>query len=248
MPGLLYFLPGRQHAELKDVAELGLAHAFERQLTPRQVTGTGPDGGPGVICADDTRAPGFGFHGDRQEWLKIPGNPAGAWVGRYTDQPVLPADLERDETLPGLLVKLADDQEWLVPIARGWAEQDDKVCWYEALPTRTSLDEEGNWTQGEVVARLGPLWRAACRWWDYSFAAGDDQGEKGEGETETLQLDFAGRNDAAVEVLAANYRLDRAEVALLGLFDRDTPAGILDAAIDMPGFKELSKKKQPADG
>ena len=244
MAGLLYYLPGRDHAALGEAAELGLVHAFERELTPRQVTGAGPDGDRGVICADSTRVPGFGFHADRQEWLKIPGNPANAWVGRYTDKPTLPADLERDETLPGHLVKLADGREWLVPIARGWTEQDDKVCWYEALPTRTSLDEDGNWTQGEVVARLGPLWDAACRWWDSSFAA--DGEEEAADRTADLRLDFAGRNDAAVTVLAANYRLDRAEVALLGLFDRDTPGRILDAAIDLPSFELLSKKKQPA--
>ena len=114
MAGLLYYIPGRKHAELADAAELGLQYAFENGLTPLGVQNNGPDGGAGVVIYDSTRVPKPGYYADKQKWLAIPGNPAGAWLGCY-DEPLSPKpeDVAREEQLGGHRVRLADGQEWL---------------------------------------------------------------------------------------------------------------------------------------
>lgn len=251
MPGLLYFVPGQSHAELADAAELGLGHAFETNLTPREINGTGPDGGQGVVLADATRVPDIGYYRDRQEWRVIPGNPAAAWVGRFTDQPVRPEDLARLEMLPGHAVCMGDRQDWQAPIARAWVVGEDGVDgWYESLPHRTGLDEENHWIRGQVAERYRRVWEIAVAFWDEFWQAAGTA-EPVEGGATRIEFDFQGLADAAVVVLAANYRLARAEVGLLGLFEESTPAEVLQAAIDWPTYvKEEIKKKQtcPAAG
>lgn len=247
MPGLLYYVPNRQTAQLADLAELGLAYAFETVCSPRGVANSAPDGGAGVILADSARVPDIGHYRDRQEWAKIPGNPAGAWVGRYNDSPVEPKDLQRNEMLPGHEVRLADGSDWLVPVARAWGDFDGQIGWSEILPQRTTLDDDGAWTTGAVVDRYAGIWETACQYWDHFF---DTASREGSGETASIAFDFPGERDAALQILAANYRLDRAEVALLGLFESGTPDQILMATIDWPGFEKLAesrkKKESPA--
>lgn len=250
MPGLLYYIPGRSHASLADAAELGLEYAFEQDLSPRRVTGSGPDGGQGLIVADAARVPDIGYYPDRQEWIKIPGSPVGAWVGRYTDLEVQPEDLARLELLPGHPVRMGDRQEWQVPTARAWSAGGESPSWYEALPHRAGLDEEGKWVMGQVAERYRQLWETAADYWDkFWSAAGTAEPVDVAGQEEgcRISFDFEGMADAAVVVLAANYRLDRAEVALLGLLEQQTPEEILNAAIDWPTFvEEVVKKKQPS--
>jgi len=243
MAGLLYYVPNRKHATLADLGELGLAYAFEGDCTPRGTRG--PDGADGVILADCRRVESIGHYADRQQWQQIPGNPAGAWVGRYTDQPTLPEDLQRLESLPGHMVRLADGREWLVPVARGWAEQGGEAVWYVALPQTMKLDENGTtWVQGDVLDRYGPLWQLACRWWDFRF------GSAAEDDCEGAQrgMDFAACADAAVAALAVNYRLSAIEVSLLGLLADGIPPQILMAVVDWPTMENFleRKKKQEA--
>ena len=249
MPGLLYYLPDREGLTLADTAEVGLAHAFEADCTARRVMANGPDGGAGVVVVDQGRQRQPGHYSDRQKWLKIPGNPADAWVGRYTDQPVLPEDVARHEQLSGHQMRLADGQDWLVPVARGCGEtRDGQPVLYQAVPARMALDEEGNWIDGELIDRYKPLWSIATEWWDRFMAIGKAAAEEGSEPEETF--DFDRRANAAVDVLAVNYRLARAEVALLGLFDGDTPRSVLDATVDMPTIQEWIKKNRgsAADG
>lgn len=238
MSGLLYYLPQRSHVELAQAAELGLGHAFERDLSPRGVSANGPDGGAGVVICDATRVAKLGHYADCQEWMKIPQSPADAWVGRFINEPVKPEDLARDEQLGGHPVTLADGQQWLVPVARGLAETDDgQRTWYQAVPTRMRLDEQsGDWTEGEIVERYRPLWSIATAWWDRFYASAEEDFEE--------SFDFARRADAAAEVLAVNYRLGRAEVSLLGLFDAQAPVAVLHATVDMPTMEEWLKKNR----
>jgi len=241
MAGLLYYIPERAHAELGDAAELGLQYAFERDLSPRSVRANGPDGGQGVVIVDSTRVPKAGHYPEEQTWLKIPGNPVGAWVGRYNDEPVRPEDVARDEQLPGHLVQLLDGQEWLAPVGRGLAETDSgEWLYYDAVPRRMALDPEGNWSDGEIVERYRPLWAIVTEWWDRTGALGKDDFEE--------TFDIPRLADVAAEVLAVNYRLNRAEVWLLGLFDRlaRLPEAVLDITIDMPTIKEQIRKKKVA--
>lgn len=245
MPGLLYYIPDRSHAKLADLAELGLQYAFEQDLSPRRVTGAGPDGGQGVVIADGSRVPDIGYYRDRQDWMEIPGSPVAGWVGRYADQPVRPEDLARLEMLPGHPVRLGDRQEWQAPIARAWWRDEEGLRWYEALPHRTGLDDQNRWNRAEVAVRYRRLWEIAVAYWDEFWRAAGSA-EPVEGGCR-IEFDFQGLADSALVVLAANYRLDRAEVAFLGLYEESTPQDILNATIDWPTYvEEEVKKKQPS--
>lgn len=244
MPGLLYYLPERDRAiKLEELRTAGLGYAFERAPTCCGVQG-GPDGSPGVVVADPQSVPEsqIGHYPDRQTWRKMPASPN--WVAYYTADRPASADLQRDQVLPGHWIRLADGQEWLAPIARGAGEEDDRLVWYQNLPEATSIDGEGNWTRTGVLPRYERLWEIATRWWDARSGAtiSDDAQQQNIRAT----FDFDGLNDAALAALAANYRVGKAEVALLGLFDDHCTAQILDALIDWPTIETWLKKKLPS--
>ena len=235
----LYFIPGAgAGVGLTDFERAGIGSAWPAERTKRE-TLQGPIGqGQGVVVADSRLGESrVGVFPDRQTWHKVPGSTA--WCGYYSEDPPTPDDLLRADPLPGHRVTLADGRPWLVPVARGVAEDG----WYHTLPRLSTLDESGDWTPGDVVPRYRELWETACKWWD---AINEAQVEP-TAEGARLTLDFAGIHDAAVVALAANYRVGRTEAAVLGLFDDRCVRDVLDALIDGPTLIEFAKKKIEAD-
>lgn len=252
MSGLLYYLPECTRAiKVADLGKIGLGYAFDSRLVPREVQ-RGPGGDRGVVVADPDRLPEhlLGFWPEKQTWLKIPGLPDGkeAWVGRHNDQPVRPPDLVRESVLPGHFVTLADGNDWLVPIARGINADGDEPFGYPNLPQTVGVDDAGAWTQGGVVPKYRRLWEIATAWWDAFAAAGPGPDDVDDVVVDdkrkvTIEFDFPGVNDAALYALATNYRVGKAEVALLGLFDDRSTVEVLEALIDWPTVQAWIKKK-----
>lgn len=238
MSCFLYFLHAGGGVGLADFEAAGIGYAWPDQRTKRE-TLKGPGGTAQGVVVADARLPAdrVGFWPDRQTWSKVPGSTA--WCGYYTDEPPTPEELLRAEPLPGHRVELADGRPWLVPVARGVAEDG----WYHTLPRQSVLDESGQWTRGDVVAKYGRLWETACQWWDALNAATVESA----GDAARLVFDFAGIHDAAVVALSANYRLGRIEAALLGIFDDRCVRRVLDALVDWPTLEEFAKKKIEAD-
>lgn len=248
MPGLLYFLADRDRTITPDdLRRIGLGHAFDRRVAGNNATGA-LGGRNGVVLADPTRVEShrIGYYPDRQQWFQMPMPDVNAWVGRYTDAPVKPEDLARAEQLDGHWVTLGDEQRWLAPVARAQTEHDGELRWHNALPAATTIDAEGHWVEAGVLPRYAPLWPIATAFWDQWMGAKEDGG--GPADTATVSFDFAGANDAALAALAANYRLGKAEVALLGLFNDQTVLGILLALVDGPTVQEWLKKKTEQGG
>jgi len=244
MSGFVYFLPDRNGRPADaDLVAAGLAH-----LVPagpcRQVT-AGPGGAAGVVfAAAATDSRGVGFWPDRQTWRKVPGGPAWCGMFHHPELPPAPADLARPDALPGHTVRLADGRAWVVPLARALAEEDETLTAYQALPQTTTVDEDGRWQPGGLLPRFETLWAAALGWWGAKTAADVDTAPAGEGARATL--DFDGLHDAALLALATNYRLGKAEVALLGLFSQPAVVDVLDALVDWPVLVRWLKKKQTA--
>jgi hypothetical protein len=237
MIGFLYYVPTtKQTLNLSDMQAAGLGYAFDRDCVPRAVS-NGPDGAGGVVCG--TTSKGLGYFSDRQKWRKIPGS--SAWVGMAKDDPPGPDELSREEQLGGHWVTLGDGNRWLCPVARGVAETDDSAGWYVALPSVLALSDSGEWVSGEVELRYRHLWELATAFWDAFSGANVEKGG--------ISFDFQGLPDAAVTCLAANYRIGRAEAALLSLFDdkQAKAAAILQALIDWPSWDEILKKKAVAE-
>jgi hypothetical protein len=245
MAGLLYYFPGKTRPEVlpdKLRGALGLAHAFPEGATPRECT-RGPDGGQGIVVADGRHVSEqqLGHYPELQRWAALPAHPARAWLGVVLADPPRPADLARAQQLPGHLVELADGQRWLCPVARKSIlpqaiGPDDQLHYANAVPHVSGLDASGAWTATGVVPRYAQLWPLAEAWFDVWLAAEVD-------EQATATFDFAGLHDAAVACLAANYRVSKAEIAVLGLLTEAHAVEVLHALIDWPTIEAFLKKK-----
>lgn len=242
MAGLLYYLPGATEDDVAGhMAKAGLTYAYNGRMSARGAR-NGPEGTPaGLVVADNKAVEDvhIGHFPNKQTWRKVPGGTA--WVGYYPDDPPKPADLVRKRVLRGRLVTLGDGQDWVAPIARGFIEEDDTLRWYQALPETTTVDDDGNWIVGGVLPKYAKLWDLALRWLD-ATCSGERQDDG------KVHFDFAGLNDAALVALGTNYRLGKAEVALLGLFNGSCAIDIMGALIDTPTLEDFaSKKKQSTD-
>jgi len=245
MPGFLYYIPGLQAGlSLEAARAAGLAYALDGPIGSVGVRG-GPDGGDGVLVAlaKSAAAEELSYHPDRQTWRKIPA--CDAWVGLSTTHYPLSTDLARGKQLAGHEVVLGDDRPWLVPVARGWVEQDGDLRWYHNLPQRSVLADDGRWSEGDVLPRYAPLWELAMRFEDARRAA-VTLIDAPAGGAVRVQFDFDGLHQAAVRCLQENYRIGPAEAALLGLLTADISREILEALIDLPTRLDWFKKKQSA--
>ena len=241
MSSVLYFVPNRTAITLDDARGLGLGYAFEQKPDARKVIGAGPDGQPGVVFADESRVERLGYHKDDQTWMKIPGSDA--WAGYETKSPPGPEGLARTKMLAGHFVKLADGNQWLVPIARSIEPGADSLVYHCPLPRTIGLADDGSWSHDEVRPVYAELWSIAERWWDSVTQAGIGEVD---GSTDTVEVafDFDGVVDAALLALSTNYRVGRTEAAMLALFDDRNVGDVLNAVIDWVVVLDWLKKKQ----
>ena len=238
MAGFLYYLPGPvDGVTLDDARKAGLGYAFDSDgCTAAGVHANGLDEGrQGVIVADPKRVESIGLYPDQQTWRKIPGREV--WAGFYTDDRPTPADLARKEQLNGHMVTLLDGNEWLCPVARGAAEEDGALVWFHTLPQRATLTDAGVIEPGDVVPKYAATWTLAEKWFDVRMGA------FGESDGKTIEFQYDGVIESAIEALAINYVVGVPEcVGLLGLLTEQLAVEILDVLIDMPTRYELLKK------
>lgn len=233
---LVYFVSGRHRLSREEAHDLGLRYAFPGpEFVCAEYTAPGPGGEHGCVLGVATE--GLGYYPDRQTWLALPQRP-GVFVGMWRDQRPTPAELSSARPLRGSWLTLRDGQSWLIPVAREWT---GGTSYARTLPGTLILGPEGHWTSGGVDPQHARLWEIAESFWACLFGT--------QLVNHTLTFDFPGANDAAVEVLAANYRIGRAEVALLGLLDDqlDLTRQILECLVDLPTFLAWQKKSLPPE-
>ncbi len=239
MAGFLYYIPGQTRGIVLDAVRLrGLGYAFDGSgMSPCQVHGGGPDGGQGVVVADPAKVEKVGCYLAEQTWARD--SVLDVWVGVYNDAKLGPADLERSESLGGHWVTLCDGQKWHIPVARGIREEDGDIVYYHAVPRVSTRNDDGKWMPGDVVARYRGLWDLACRWYDLRMGAL----EAADGESDTIEFEFDGLHESAIQVLAENYTIGATEADILGLLSEQHAVAILDALVDIPTQMMLLKKK-----
>jgi hypothetical protein len=246
MAALLYFLPGVHQGEIaleagrlnqRLIAERGLGHVFadcegvQADCTLSALAGRGPGGQSGVILSalpgtGDAPPRRLGYYPNEQTWHEFAGGKY--WIGLDTADRPRPQDLARRQQFPGHWVRLADGQDWLVPIIRKHGGGTNLPC---------ALGWNGT---GKFEMKIKAAYRKA---WDDSAETArlywDPQSDG------TIDLEVALLR--ALDALALNYRVGRAEQSVLELIDTPNWQQVLGATIDWPtirrAYEDLKKKE-----
>lgn len=224
MAPLLYYRAGTSGISKLDLADLGLLYAEPEKLSDRGVA-RGPDGRSGCVfwCG-----PRMSFTPDikwtyyapaEQTWTRISES---VWAGIWTVNPPKPADLERRDMIRGHLVRLGDDNDWLIPVAR-------RITAEPALPRAMTWDGD-TWQVGDVLPRYRELWDFAVKIHD--CIVGTEDGAP------TLEDEC----NMAAKTIGYNYRVGMGEISLLGLLTTQNEGEVLKALIDWPTFESIKKK------
>lgn len=217
-----------------------LAYAFDgKQPAVRDIIGAGPGGNPGKLFGagrwlhDGT---GLGYFPDRQTWVGPTTD--GVWIGFANDAPPTPEELARETQLRGHLVRLADGNNWLVPVARAFTDG----RWTSSLPRKLAYDTATQtWTYDKPEMRFQPLWDIASKWMDY-ISQGGEKDDEGNVET-VVDVSVAEAAQLCSDVLSFNYCVGPLECSQLGLFNDSTVVELLNAVVDMPTLNAWLKKK-----
>lgn len=224
MAGFLVFLPGLSSPgavpeRLRTVGLVGLSADTPLFANIQH----GPTGQPGGLCWwDDPRRPdttpttNVALH----DWqaAKPDGEfPAGRfWLGREKGRPVRPSDLQRPVVHAGHAVRLADGQEWTIPVAR-------------QLPQLLGLNDAGDFAR-RPRPEYAEFWRDAERALsEWCFGEG---------------IPYAAGWEFCCKALGLNYRVDRAICDWLGLFDSPSMVETVYATVEWHSLVATLKKKE----
>jgi hypothetical protein len=220
---LQIYIPGIRGASLEPLRQLGLSDLLDAQTTCMtiDVHRDGPDGGAGVCfhwespVADAPGSPAPpGVHLEDQIWQPCKPNVAAGrqaaafWLGRPKGDFVSPATLSRPRQLPSTAVRLADGNDWLVPIA-------------VKLPHKITLDADGEPIR-KVASRYEQFYQRAEKY--FALLRGHRRGEERE---------LAGAYHFAVEALAFNYRFNRDVADFLDLFTEENLLWTMGATFEV---------------
>lgn len=237
---LLYFIQQQGLVTRTDVSRWGLDYAFPTGVVAAPFDASGPGGSQGCVCGSTDER--LGYAPDRQTWKRIPSpllnNSPPVWVGHWNDLLPGPQELRvatRGFT-PGRALRLCDDREWVIPLARAW-DQEQEIG-FRSLPAALELNEAGEWSSGEVFPHHRRLWELACDYWDAMTG-------KSAGADSAVRFAYHQLQSSAVEVLGSNYRVRATEVALLKLFDDRAQVAqqIMEALVDLPTVRDWLQKK-----
>jgi hypothetical protein len=203
----------------------------------------GPDGASGMVFywSPPPRPPGY--RPEQQVWTACKARKdlhAGrVWLGRSGGQksevgdqksdlrpPISdldPASIARRTQLPGIPVRLADGQEWLVPTAL-------------RLPKRWTLGDDGE-GKPAVQDRYRAFY-SRCETmfnWFRNYSPGEHD------------VTIPGGFSLAVEALSLNYRLNADLIDWLGLFTDAALVAVLGATFEWETLKEIEHQKKTAD-
>lgn len=222
MAGYLLYFPKMQANASGYMHQVGLGSLLVDGSPMFADVHRGPDGGSGVVAWwDDPRrpdcTPSTGYVPTSQDWEQCkPGKSyeSGAfWLGKERSRPPTPKDLMRPKVHQGMLVTLADGNEWLIAVAK-------------YMPTVFALDD-----RGEQVALPKPAYR---EFFDRAMYAVEHWLIPGSAE-----LPYLEGTQLAVMALEQNYRLNWEIAHWLGLFGRDE---IFDAIWAACGIGVREKK------
>lgn len=225
---MLYFIPGTQSPDKSSIERIGLSYAFEdnRPLEIGQVRPNhGPDGQSGFVVSCCAHAV---YNPSTQRWFK---HPNGFHFGWDNNARPSPKDLIRQDAIDGKLVRLIDDQDWLIPIARTFVVEDAKIKYRECF-ARTLDYVDGRWVAGNVAPHHELFFTIGQVIFDAWL------------ESASGRFVLPDAADLCCKTICLNYRLSAVEVGALGLLVNDPQYvwKILRVVIDEEGLIQLQKK------
>lgn len=229
----LYYLPGVKKEQItldfiskrpEAVPFFDLVHSprlFSMHMQTFYVENRGPDGGSGAIVAAqpvvDVPTQKTGYYPEVQEWRKV----GDRYIGYQKDMVPGPESLRRHNLIEGYDVELSDKHIWHVPLIRPYDTTiKDFAC---GLPVVFGVDENGD-RQIEVVKKYESVWRTTAAMLGYYYNKDESS--------------LNSRFDAAVEILAVNYRIGMVEAGILQLFDTQTIEETVKASLDWEFCKQ----------
>jgi len=228
MAGFLYFKPNHlTPLAPADIKAWGLGYAFTGPLAHCVCQRNTPNGQPGTVFADAHRMGELAIAMDmaQQDWRPMPGGDL--YVGYWRNHKPTPEDLERPTQITGYKVKLADDQQWQIPLVRRFDVSQRTTV--SNLPCYMELDEQGKWQRGQVLDVHAHLWNVTEPIADALI------GEYVHGRPPVV--DDEKIMAAIVSLLMANYVVSAAELSLMHAFtsEANTHAAVMSAC-DWPTF------------
>lgn len=237
LPGLPHEI-GDRHQRLRDV---GLGFLLEPDDNVRSVDFTetnlrdlGPDDGNGVLVSFSNRdypeaMPRKLLKASEHDWTPAKPDPDKGlaakrfWLGKPKGQRVQPEHITRPKLYHSEAVKLADGQEWLMPIAR-------------QLPHAFRLDDEGRLAR-QVRPEMVDYFDASQRFYDMFVNLDADK---------TMDTVFEGGWSFASRGLGMNYLVNRDILDWLSLVDDTCFFWLIGASFEMGRMREIEAQKKTA--
>lgn len=204
----------------------------------------GPGDQRGNVIAKAGLGDRIGYFKEKQVWRPIPHTEKRIWVGMYEDSPPREEQLRRPLQLTYDELEL-QGQRWRIPIARSFVEVDDnQIAPVNRLSSYFAVNEDGEWTFGDVEEQFEPLWSVGFRYWDHLHGVLVNETTSDEEQKVDVEpIDDFDLAEMAAVALQANYRLGPVECSMLKLLSVHSVSQILNIVIDLKVWETLAKKK-----
>jgi hypothetical protein len=223
---------GRPRWNRKVLEDYGVAETLgtvdSQQVSTFELATDGPGGKTGAILTPviaGTPSKRADYQPKFQTWQCVRADPE-LWIGLDNEERPGPKDLAKRDMVPGHKVRLADGNEYEVPVIRAPSRG-------TLLPQDMSYDENGEFQMG-IKAPYGELWEKSAEAWDLIIGGKDT-------------MPFSEILDLCLGFLGVNYRYGRYEHAVLKLVDTSlsTWHELFCAAVDIPFvLEELEAQKK----
>lgn len=183
-----------------------------------------------------------GYDAAKQTWTHLDPDKR-CWIGWLTDDPPLPADLERNEVVDGYQVKDAHEHHWLVPTLVSVDNPRGR------LPAAVGWDTNREPVIG-VAAKYRELWQRAKLIWDLCEVSAESTG--------VFALKLSEADDLRCyrflcDCLQINYRVNNQVLAVIDQIRPDwltgnSASGMLHATVDMFLYRRWLEAQKKTEG
>lgn len=206
-------------------AKTGLGDTLRDITKVSAVTSTIGPGGCRCLLFGDVKAAAMRFKPDEQEWMQSFNK--NYWVGFYLEDPPTALDLAKKTQLSGHLVTLGNKGQWLIPVARKFAEG-------AIMPLTLGIGSNGEIITKTLSEYIGFSGRAEKYYLETMREVFDFKIDNMIEDKDKVKLAF--------EAIMLNYHLSFEEIFALDLINTLNLREVCEAVIDIPTVNEVTKQ------